>query len=40
VKTSLEAAIESLGQFNGSYGKLTSIVASVEAWTIKHLLLS
>ncbi len=31
VKTSIEEAIKNLGQFNGSYGKLTSIIASMEA---------
>ena len=31
VKTSFEAAIENLGQYNGSYGKLSSIISSMEA---------
>ncbi len=31
VKTSFETAIKSLGQYNGSYGKLTSVIASMEA---------
>lgn len=31
VKASFEAAIENLGQYNGSYGKLSSVIASVEA---------
>ena len=31
VKTSFEAAIYNLGQYNGSYGKLTSIIATMEA---------
>lgn len=30
VKTSFEAAIKNLGQFNGSYGKLTTLITDVE----------
>ena len=30
VKTSFEAAVQNLGQFNGSYGKLSTLIADVE----------